>query len=343
MQKLKVVVFVETLIILGFIGYLVYTDIFNPNSYAESQVSYCSKHFYDSKTCLISPRIYTGILKSNNFLILNFKPLQQDVQDYLDYNNLTSSVALYVLNLQDSVSFGINYSRAFEPASLNKLPIAIVILKKVELGELTLDTLLPIQNIDRDSRSGTLYNTTLNQMNVKDLLYHMLSESDNTAFRVLEGQVTLKDLQGLSSYLNYYTKDIDYTTLNNTYQITPKSTANLFLSLYLSTDLKPEHSEMILSLLTNTTYDEFDLQKYASLPSAGLPSSVIVADKYGSYYVGNEKYFHDCGIMYLPDNRIFYCVMTQGLSKDVASNSIGIIVNKIYNFVIHQKTIPDLN
>jgi beta-lactamase class A len=332
MNKLKRVIVIETLIIIGLIISLLYAIYSNPNNPNNITTQYCDKHFYDSQVCLLSPTIYTGAIKSNNLMILNLQPLKDDIQNYLNFRTLNSSVGLYILNMQDGVSFGINSNQAYEPASLNKLPIAIIILKKVEKGELSLDTILPIRYEDRDNRSGTLYSTDLNEMTVRDLLYYMLTESDNTAFRVLEEQVTVLDLHDLSSYLDYYTKDINYTTLNNTYQITPKSTANIFLSLYLSTDLKPEDSELILKDLTNTTYSGFDLENYS-----GLPSNITVADKYAQYYLGNEKFFHDCGIMYIQGSRTFYCVMTKNLDKEPASIVIGDIVNKVYNYIIQER------
>jgi beta-lactamase class A len=331
MEKARLVIIAETIIILILTSFLIWNIYSSRASSVTGKIAYCEKYMYEDKTCLLSSRVYTGLLPSENFLILNFKPLQNDIQGYISQNNLNISV--YVLNIRDSASFGINSNTGFEPASLNKLPVAMLILKKVEQGELSLDTVFPINEEDRDSKSGPLYNQKIYSMNVSSLLYYMLSESDNTAFRVLESQVSLEDLQKLSVYLNYYTKDINYISpVNNTYQITPKSTGNLFMSLYLSTVLKPEDSEMILSLLTNTTGDEFDLQKYSN-----LPKNITIAEKYGSYYLDNESFFHDCGIMYLQDSRIFYCIMTRNLDKEKASNVIGNIVNKIYNYVTESK------
>jgi beta-lactamase class A len=323
MNQIKVVIFVETILI-SFLTVFLMIHLFSPdNAYVTGKVSYCDKYLYNTGICLLSPRIYTGILQPNNYLMLNFESLKQHFQKYITDNNL--NISLYVLNLGDSASFGINSNEEFEPASLNKLPIAILILKKIENGKLTLDTELEIKDYHRDSKSGTLYNSEINRMSVNDLLYYMLSKSDNTAFRVLEEQVTLDDLESLSLYLGYYTKHINNIPFDNIYKITPKSTANLFLSLYLSTDLQPEHSDLILSLLMNTS---FDINKYANL------SDVPISQKYGSYYAGNESFFHDCGIMYIQESRIFYCIMTRELDEEKASKSIGAIVHDIYSYVL---------
>ncbi len=267
-----------------------------------------------------------GFFPPQSNLILNFKPLQTDVQNYVTVNNL--NISMYVLNIKDGASFSINATRGYEPASLNKLPVAIVILKKVEEGKLSLDSKLQIKDYHRNDQSGTLYSSPITEMRVRDLLSSMLAESDNTAFRVLSEQVTFEDLQNVSSYLDYYTKDISSNS-SNIYQITPKSTGNLFMSLYLSTYLKPEDSELILSDLVNNS---LDIKKYAN-----LPEGVTVSHKYGAYYLNNQSFFHDCGIMYIEESRIFYCIMTQGLDeKSKAPEVIGTIVNKIYKYVLKE-------
>lgn len=333
MNKLKLVIVAETIAILILSSFLVANIISVHILSSTKQTAYCDRHYYDSQVCLLSPRVYTGILDQKNYLLMNFKPLQQDLQNYIDANNF--NVSIYVLNMRDSASFGINATKGFEPASLNKLPIAILILKKVEQRELNLNSVLQIKDEDRDSKSGTLYNTTKNSMDVKDLLQYMLSESDNTAFKVLEEQVTLEDLQKISVYLNYYTQDINYVVpTNNSYEITPKSTSNLFMSLYLSTILTPDDSEMILKFLSNST---FDINKYSH-----LSDNIIIAQKYGTYYIGNASNFNDCGIIYLGEDRIFYGIMTQGIDEEKAPVVIGNIVNKIYNYMTEQGNITTL-
>ncbi|MBX4211948.1 class A beta-lactamase-related serine hydrolase [Candidatus Pacearchaeota archaeon] len=275
---------------------------------------------------LISPGVYAGTLQPQSHLLFNFKPLHDQMKHYIDSRDLNISV--YIMNQRDGSSTGINEEAPFEPASLNKLPIAILILKKIEEGELTFDTVLPITPQDRDSRSGTLYEENVDSLSVRSLLAKMISESDNTAFHVLSNQVTLKELESLSTYLDYYKDNIGYTydsLNNNTYLVSPESTSHLFLSLYLSTILQPKDDEYLLSLLVNTT---FDIHKVAS-----LPDNLVVAQKYGSYFVGNKRSFHDCGLMYMTETRIFYCIMTRDLEKEPSEEAIGDLVHMTYIYV----------
>jgi len=318
MSKLKGVAVIEAIIII-ILAILLFTH------YSHTSTT-------TNKYPMLSSRISAGLLQPQSFLILNFEPLKKDINNYIADNNL--NLSLFVENLRDGASFGINANKAFEPASLNKLPIAIIILREVEEGKLALGKPLTIKPEFRDNESGNLFATQINEMSIRDLLHYMLAESDNTAFKTLGSQVTLKDLQGLSFYLNYYNRDIDYTSAtNNVFEISPKSTANLFLSLYLSTVLEPEDSELILEELANST---FDIKKYAN-----LPANLTIAHKYGVHFTTNSSSFQDCGIMYIQDSRIFYCIMNSGLERDKTINAVGTVLNKIYNYIIEAKKIKD--
>jgi hypothetical protein len=88
---------------------------------------------------------------------------------------------------------------------------------------------------------------------------------------------------------------------------------------------------MVLSLLTKTS---FDIKKYAN-----LPEDVVVVQKYGSFYYENNNLFSSCGILYINDSRIFYCVVSKGLSKENASQTIGKTVNRIHNYVIKARNL----
>ncbi|MBS3097128.1 serine hydrolase, partial [Candidatus Woesearchaeota archaeon] len=107
--------------------------------------------------------------------------------------------------------------------------------------------------------------------------------------------------------------------------LSPKAMSTLFSSLYFSTVLEPENSERLLSLLSDSA---FDVKK-----AANIPNEVAIAHKFGeTYYVG-YRYFHDCGIMYIDETRMFYCIMTKELNEKQATEAIGWIVNETYHYV----------
>ena len=193
--KLKWMVIFETILITVLLALLI-------NSYSNSSKAKIEKQ--QVREGLLSPRIYSGLLEPKSFLIVNFAPLKEKINNYIIKNNLNASV--YVENFRNGAFTGINEKTGFFPTSLIKLPVAILITKKIENGELRFDTMLEIKESDRTSSFGELYKTEEKQLAVGVLLEKMLRESDNTAFRVLVRSLDVEDFQLV---LDYYNLDVN--------------------------------------------------------------------------------------------------------------------------------------
>jgi len=319
-MRVKTVIFVEAVIIIFLLTLLVFQYF----SHRQDDLT----DFSIPVDSLISPRVYAGIIEPKSYLILNFVPLKEELQNHIQNNNLTMSV--YLVNLRDGASMSINSNRAFAPASLSKVPLAVLILRKVEEGKITLDTLLKIENADRDSSSGLLYQSLGKSLPLRVLLEEMLVKSDNTAFRVLMRYLEEHDWEVLYDYWDYFSKDSTISNGDKEGLVTPRSVYNVFLSLYLSTVLESEHSEYLLSLLADSS---FDLKEIAQ-----LPPQLRVAHKYAVREDKQNNLFHDCGIMYPQEMKFFYCVMTADNSNQTAGiEEVGYAVNKIYNYVLNTR------
>ena len=270
---------------------------------------------------LLSTRIYSGLLEPKSFLIVNFAPLKTELNEYIKSNDV--NVSIYVENLRNGAYMGIDERTGFFPGSLNKLPIAILIMKQVEEGKLSMDTMLEIKDSDRTDSSGELYKTKDTSLPLEVVMEKMLKESDNTALRVLLRYIDLNDLQFM---LDYYGLDIsvDYGR-DHVDLITPKAMSGLFLSLYFSTVLEPKNSEYLLSLPTET---DFNIKEIA-----GINENVVIAHKFGVHYYSGNRYFHDCGIIYIDEKRVFYCIMTKDLEEDKAVATMGFALNRIYTYM----------
>src|SRR3989344_7943049 len=229
--KFKYIAIFEFFIIAILLVFLIYAlKSFNPQNQKESTSG------------LLSPRIYSGLLKPESFMIVNFAELKEKIQSYVTKNNL--NVSVYVENFRNGAYMGINEKNGFFPASLIKLPLAILITKKIEDGKLSFDTMLEINDSDRTSSFGELYKTEEKQLPVGVLLEKMLRESDNTAYRVLLRQVDAGDFQLI---LDYYGIDVNADfeegeTAERPNLLSPKAMSTLFSSLYFSTVLEPENS-----------------------------------------------------------------------------------------------------
>ena len=283
----------------------------------------------------LSPRIYSGIIEPKSFLIVNYAPLREEIEQYLTQTK--GNVSVYVENMRSGAFIGLNERKGYPPASLNKVTTAMLIMKQVEDGKLSLSSKIPIPDNARSNAFGTLYQAEEKELPLNVLFEKMLKESDDTAFKTLNPLVDPNDRSLLLSYLDYYSDEsVDRTKPGEDYPtglVTTKSMYHLFSSLYLSTILEPASSEYILSLMTNTSFDINTL--------AELPPDVIVSHKFAMKYDGKEQYLHDCGIMYVDNMRVFYCVMTQGIPRSQAEQHIGIIVNGIYSYVVNTRDTLD--
>ena len=317
MSRIKKFLVVETGIIL-LLSILVFTE------YTQEEVQQEPKIPENS---LLSPRVYLGVLEPKSYLITNFDPLEETLSKRVSGKN----VSIYIQNLRDGSSFELNEEQRFFPLSLNKVPLAISIMQKVERGNLTLETKIKIPDAARDQYSGDLYNIPAKELSLDFLMQKMLSESDNTAFYTLLAYLNEEDLSFL---LDYYPVNFDVyynpkATANEFVYLTANDYSNVFRSLYLSTLLETENSEYLLELLRNNTLDITTV--------AGLPDNVVVAHKFGVGFV-NIQSMHDCGIMYIPEKtRLLYCIMTDGLNQEQATNMIGSILKSLHDYVIESR------
>ncbi len=294
-RTLKWIIFFETLLILLLLIKVWYQPVKAPVAAR------------DPNEFLLSKRVYTGLLPSKSYLATNFYPLENALNGYLKDNNL--NVSIYVENLNNGANFGINEDDASFPGSINKIPIAILILQKAEQGELDLN--------NRITPSGPT---------IRTLLERMLKDSDNEAFGDL---ATLVDTSEIKKAMNYY--GIDFygaydpnKTQNKENLLGPRQLSQIFSSLYFSTLLNSSDSEYILRLLSNTSFPLKD--------RAHLPENATLAHKFGEYYVEENEFFHDCGIIYTAELRLSYCIMTRNMSEPKAIVVVSEILNTIYTY-----------
>jgi beta-lactamase class A len=278
---------------------------------------------------LLSPSVNAGALKPQSFLIFNFHPLQEYLYQVIQTSNF--DVSIYVQNLRDGNNFKIQGDKGAFPASLNKIPIAVLILNKIEKGELNYDTPIKIDKLLLVNDSDKMYFQN-DQLTVRVLLERMLKESDNTAFQHLSKEVNMNDLNSL---MYYYDVDAEHSytyssesDMEDNALLTPQSFSNMFSSLYYSTILNAKDSEYILELLTNTNLNMNEIAK--------LPNNVTVSHKWGYYAVNNSSNFNDCGIMYIGNGKILYCIIIRNQNNPTSLGVLGGIVHSIYQFYIGQ-------
>ncbi len=271
---------------------------------------------------LINPELDKNLannVESQGF-ILHYEGLKTKIENEILTHHATNDVGFFIQDLKTGSWSGRNERMGFAPASLLKIPIMIAILKKVDRGELSLDSKLVIRSEDIDNTYPTTYEKKDGtEVTVKELLKSMITNSDNTAKNALIRQLFSYEVDDVFKHVGipnpYLPENMDKTT-------SPRDYSRFFKSLYYSTYLSPELSKFALSLTTNTQTE--------NLIPEGVPTNVEVAHKFGIY---NENELHDCGIIYHEKNPYILCVMTRNLGSVESADIIRKISKEAYEFV----------
>ncbi|HSX33453.1 MAG TPA: serine hydrolase [Candidatus Saccharimonadales bacterium] len=267
---------------------------------------------------LLSRRAQTN--QQTNILI-NFVPLRKELQS--EFNQLNVQHSFYFEYLPSGTSIKIGADNELVAASLIKVPLVMNLYKAVELGKLRLDQKVTITASELDDAYGTLYQRGAGtSITLQQAAQYALEQSDNTAAHVIYDHVQnllTDDQQSLAQL------DIDQTIQNGQAVIDAKSYASILNSLYLSSYLKPQDSQAILSDLT--------LSNATNRLTAELPKTLVVAHKIGVYNATWSE--SDCGIVYVPNRPYIICVMV-GLPDDQANTFIAKVSKQVYDYVSHQ-------
>jgi beta-lactamase class A len=272
----------------------------------------------------ISPRIawidVDDFLQKQKSMTVSYTDLKQQLLLQIEEMNVSGNYGIYFEDLTTGAWVGINETETFYPFSLLKVPVLVAVLKKVQDENLTLEDRVTIKPEYLDSHSGTLYLKGAGYSpTIEELLDYLIIESDNTAVLTLSNSVLSED--------DIYYADIAMglvspTTSNTQPVLSAKEYSNIFRSLYYSTYLRRDFSELALILMMNTSYD-------TQLP-AGIPPEVKMSHKIG-YYI-EQGYYHDCGIVYATPNPYLICVMTSNFTRAEADRFISTISKTVYDY-----------
>jgi beta-lactamase class A len=237
-------------------------------------------------------------------LLVNFEPLRQKLNTKYEKDE-EFLVSLYFEYLPTGANININRDERIWPASLIKIPVAMSAMKKVEEGKWSLDNELVILDEDKDGEFGSLYKQqTGTTFTIERFLEETLINSDNTAHFVLLRNIDASELEDAYLHLGMddiidglkkAPKDREYDN-----RITAKRYTIFFRSLYNSTFLSPEYSELFLDILERAPKEYLNL---------GMPESVNFVHKTGIRT--DERVWADSGIVYIPGRPYLITVMVQ--------------------------------
>ncbi|MDZ4669134.1 MAG: serine hydrolase [bacterium] len=181
-------------------------------------------------------------------------------------------VSYYFRDLNNGLWTGINERETFSPASLFKVPLMITLLKRAETdpGVLKLGVTYSAKMMGGIEEEAGFKKEDGKYYLVDDLLTQMICYSDNAAslllLQLVGDSMVYKTIDDLNMHVG--------TKFNeNTNFVTVKAYAGIFRILYNASFLNKEMSEKALKLLSQAKFDKGI--------RAGIPSNVVVAQKYG--------------------------------------------------------------
>lgn len=259
------------------------------------------RDIYNSNFEMLDPlRKFTS---AENYLT-NIEDLRTYLQDL--GTQYPENITIYYENINSGANIAVNKDLRLFPASLSKLVQAILVMRKVEKGELALDQILKFEAGDLSSDSGELYKNIENQkLTVENLLKELLVNSDNTAQNIFKHYLTADD------YINFQNVIGLQDLYNENGFISSKEYTRILRVLYTSNFLEPENSQKILRYMADSSFKDY--------LSQGIPKDVLFAHKYGE----NTKYniFADSGIVYIPKKPFMISVIIKGKDSSLETRN----------------------
>lgn len=217
-------------------------------------------------------------------------------------------VGIAVEDLATGMTSGINASESLPAASTIKIPVMIEVFKQMEAGALDLNTRVHLERHDKDYGWGDLADARVGSArSVKDLLWLMITDSDNTATNMLIRLVGRTHINATMTNLGldstHLRDDIRTETdsIRYTLRSSPHDMVKMLDGIARYRLVDAWSSQQMLAILTG--------QRHNTLLPMALPKDIKIAHKTGSLH----DTLNDVGIVYHDNEPYVIAVMTTQL------------------------------
>lgn len=252
---------------------------------------------------------------------VDFAALQTQTEELIaDFDGVYS---VYVYDLKREQGFAIAGDQEKAPASISKLPYAILTLHEIELGNMAIDDTYPISRNNKAYSSDLMYYFAHGkQVTLDEYMSYLIRESDNTAMQHLEAIHG-----GLDSYNEQIASELGISYLNRQpHRTNANSTGEVLTKIYRQELLAKEQNDILLNYMKTTN------DKYADRIVAGVPQDVEVAHKIGNDVYSTGLIYNDAGIVYGELTDFVIVVLgDQVSSTTVGGREIAEITKLVYN------------
>ena len=241
----------------------------------------------------------------------------------------SGNVGIYMKDLHTGRVWEYRADRSFPSASLIKVPIMASVLEKVKEGSLTLDTEIKLTRRGRVGGSGSLkWVRDGTSLSVREIIYKMITESDNTATRMLINYVGMDYLAEKFSRLGLSVTNITQEGMSlSSYRVarenytTAREMGGLMEKIYNGELVDREASEFMMEVLKHN--------KSRSRLRRGLPLGWEIGHKTGLLRMA----CHDVGIVFSPRGDYVLAVLTSEVPDyRSAKNFISKVARLTYRY-----------
>ncbi|OGS27701.1 MAG: hypothetical protein A2297_06205 [Elusimicrobia bacterium RIFOXYB2_FULL_48_7] len=237
-------------------------------------------------------------------------------------------VGLYIKDLRTGVVVAYNEDKKFASASLVKIPIMAAAYQAVEDGNITLQEKLTLSQRLKASGSGMLKRFRRGtKFTIDELLYHMITESDNTATNMITDKLgygyvnwVFRNKLGMQvTRMDRAIMDLRMRSLGIENYTTAREMGEILEKIYNKKIISETACQDMLDILSHQKYND-RIPRY-------LPEGLSVAHKTGLL----RGICHDAGIVFTPRGDFVVCVLTSDFgSYRLAKNLIGEVAYKTY-------------
>jgi len=246
----------------------------------------------------------------------SLEALKEDLEAYISEQD--GKYGVYYIKLATGEEFGINDRDEYIAASTTKLPMNLLLYRKIASGEVDPDSMLTYIEKDFEAGTGIIQESPYGtEYTVRETARLSIVYSDNCGINMI---IRLLGIDNIRKYM----KDLGGTVYyGSNHRSCPYDLALYAAELYRFYLESPEIAGLLVEDLQNTKWND-RINKF-------LPADVKVSHKIGNFM----NVYNDVGIVFASEPYAV-AVMSENVEHAVASDVIGEISKRIYDFVENQ-------
>jgi len=230
--------------------------------------------------------------------------------------------SFYYHNLKTGEKFEINGNTPRPPASISKVPSAVLTMNSIENNEFNWNTTIALNSALKSIPQDPMYAYQNGvRYNIKEYIYNVIVGSDNTAMQHLEFLHG-----GIDVYKQKLNDRLGIKLVRQPHQVLAREVGYVFEGIYNQSFLNKENNDYLISLLSNNHRWNSDRLVLAMKPYSG----VKVVHKIGQIPTDKGSTYHDAGIIYGPKQDFVLVVLNQDTTPSLGITRIIDVARYIY-------------